>query len=212
MKQSRGLQFRFQKWWKQCGFRGNPLSVYRVIERRYSESHRAYHTLSHLAYCFERFDQVSRKMQCPLVVEGALWFHDIEYDPYHEDNEERSAILFRKSLVTSGISRRLVSKMARMILTTRHVGKTRDPDTRFLLDIDLSILAANAKTFHAYDDSIRIEYHFVPEAEYRKGRIMILRRLLDRLEIFQTAVLKRKFEKEARGNLLCSIMKLERKE
>ncbi len=210
MKQSRGLQFRFQKWWKQCGFRGNPLSVYRVIERRYSESHRAYHTLSHLAYSFDQLDRVSRKMRNPLAVEGALWFHDIEYNPHREDNEERSAILLRRWLLLSGASRVFVQRMTRMILQTKHTEMSRDLDVQFLLDLDLSILAAGEATFSAYDEGIRIEYHFVPEEVYRDGRKVVLQKLLERPRIFQTSLLRRLFEIIARKNVRASIEKLER--
>lgn len=208
MKRVRILQSRFKKWWRACGFRGDWRRVFRSVVKKYSESHRAYHDLRHLSYCFEQFDRVSRKMQCPLVVEGALWFHDIEYDPHREDNEARSAVILRRLLSSSGVTLAFIGMMMRMIVKTRHTGMTLDPDTRLLLDIDLSILAAGEKLFSAYDAGIRIEYHFVPDVMYREGRMSVLRGLLDRSQIFQSAVLKKIFEKTARENLRVSIAKL----
>ena len=209
MKQNHALQFRFQNWWKQCGFRGNPLSVYRFIVKRYSELHRAYHTLGHLLYCLDQFDLIWRKMQNPLAVEGALWFHDIVYDPRRGDNEKRSADLMRKLLAGTGASRAFVGVMSRMIHLTKHVTVIRNRDTRILLDIDISVLGASQIDFDRYDAGIRFEYGFVPEEAYRTGRAQILRMFLFRSEIFHTPFFRRACEWQASRNLQASLANLE---
>ena len=56
---------------------------------RYSEPHRRYHTLQHLAECFAAFDEIADLAQHPADVELALWFHDAIYDTRRSDNEQR---------------------------------------------------------------------------------------------------------------------------
>lgn len=208
MEEQRRLEQRFSAFWKRAGLRGDPTATFWMIMRRYSEAHRQYHAPAHLESCFWELDQITRLIRDPLAVEGAIWFHDIVYDPRRADNEEQSAKLARGLLARGGASRMFVTKVRRLILATRHAGATRDRDTAFLVDIDLSILGAEQPRFDEYERGIRKEYMFVPEAEYRIGRGAVLRRFLDRRAIFQTAPFKRRLERQAHENLERSIARL----
>ena len=66
-------------------------SLYDALVARYSEPHRRYHTLQHLAECFAAFDEIAHLAEHPADVELALWFHDAIYDTRRSDNEQRSA-------------------------------------------------------------------------------------------------------------------------
>jgi len=67
-----------------------PGDVFDALVERYSEAHRAYHTLQHIAECFDQFDHV-RDAESPGTVGLALWFHDAVYDTRAHDNEAESA-------------------------------------------------------------------------------------------------------------------------
>jgi predicted metal-dependent HD superfamily phosphohydrolase len=91
-------------------------------------------------------------------------------------------------------------RVRRMILATAHAGNAETPDEALLLDIDLSILAADDTTFDEYDRAIRVEYEWVPEQAYRAARTNVLQGILQRDRIFQT-VAYRKQEAAARSNI-----------
>ena len=55
-------------------------SLCHALLARYSEPHRRYHTLQHLAECFAAFDEIADLAEHPPDVELALWFHDAIYD------------------------------------------------------------------------------------------------------------------------------------
>ena len=57
----------------------------------YTEPHRYYHTLQHIAECLVRFHTIRHLATNPSEIEVALWFHDAIYDTRRDDNEVRSA-------------------------------------------------------------------------------------------------------------------------
>ncbi len=94
-----------------------------------------------------------------------------------------------------------------MILATkRHEGST--PDASLLLDIDLSVLGANAATFQAYDAAIKQEYAWVPEDQYRAGRAKVLGGFLARDAIYRTPTFRAAYESRARENLTAALAEL----
>src|SRR5262245_28096498 len=103
------------------GYRQSPLSDGRAFEatlrrlgsqpraglleeltRRYSEPHRAYHTLQHLAEAFDTLAACGDRVERWDEVLFALWFHDAIYDTRRHDNEERSADWARDELLAGG--------------------------------------------------------------------------------------------------------------
>jgi len=57
-------------------------SVFDQLLARYSEPHRKYHTLQHLAECLAHVEAVRHLAEQPGEVEFALWFHD-GLEPVH---------------------------------------------------------------------------------------------------------------------------------
>lgn len=86
--------------WHQLAGSGHISSRWwREISERHSERHRHYHTLSHLAELFSFLDSPYGAEIAPSrrpLVEYAIFFHDIIYDPRSRTNEEDSAKLFRQ--------------------------------------------------------------------------------------------------------------------
>lgn len=164
---------------------------------RYSEPHRAYHTLQHIEECLREFDASRHLARDPVAVELAIWFHDAVYDTKAHDNEEKSAELVRVLKLPAGREDRVRG----MILATKHAAVADDADTRLLTDIDLSILGAAPARFAEYERQIRQEYSWVPEMVFTAKRGEILRGFLARPRIYGTDFFRDRLEAKARENL-----------
>src|SRR4030095_7297706 len=86
---------------------------------RYSEPHRAYHTVQHLEECFREFEGAFGLAESPGAVDLALFFHDAIYDTHARDNEEKSAELAREMLIGVEAPAWLLSYVHDLILVTR---------------------------------------------------------------------------------------------
>jgi predicted metal-dependent HD superfamily phosphohydrolase len=146
-------------------------------------------------------------------VEAAIWFHDAVYDTRRHDNEERSAQLAAdrlKDLV--GPDR--VALISGMIRATagHHVPDaldgTQQRDCALFLDMDLSILGSTPEVFAAYEDAVRREYGWVPDALWREGRRKVLQSFMDRPTIYQSPQFRASHEATARANLTRSLERL----
>src|SRR5262245_29954004 len=65
---------------------------------RWGESHRYYHTVSHLGVVLAVIDEHASWAEDLDAVRLAAWYHDAVYDPHRVDNEEASAILAESTL------------------------------------------------------------------------------------------------------------------
>ena len=198
---------RWQATWSGLGL-APPPGIYEELCLRYSEAHRAYHTLQHLKECFAHFDGARHLPSHPFEVELALWFHDAIYDPRATDSEEQSAAWAEQSLFTAGAASEQVERVLGLILATKHVTSQDSTDHAVLLDTDLSILGATRSRFIEYESQIRREYSWVPEEAFRAARGAILARFLDRPRIYATDYFAEFLEAQARSNLQYSLERM----
>lgn len=195
------LHHSWQRAWAGIGARTDGQGTYEQLLAGYSEPHRHYHTLQHLGECLAMFDSVRGLPEHPDEVELALWFHDAIYDTHRPDNEERSADWARAALREAGVANDAADRVHALIMATRHTANPVLPDEQLLVDIDLSILAAEQARFDEYEEQIRQEYAFVPRWLFRRKRRAILQGFLDRPSIYSTAHFKQALEQLARENL-----------
>jgi predicted metal-dependent HD superfamily phosphohydrolase len=171
----------------------------------YAQNGRHYHNLDHIAALCDLLDRHGDSVRNRDALELAIFFHDAVYEPIRSDNEAASAALARERLTGLGIAENLIAEVERMILATRHGASAADagsdPDLALLLDLDLSILAAERATYTAYAEAIRREYAIVPDAIYRPGRRRVLADFLARPRIYATPRLRDLWEAAARSNL-----------
>ncbi len=172
---------------------------------RYREPHRHYHTLVHLDDCLTQAQQLRAQCQHAGEVEFALWFHDAIYDTRKSDNEQRCADWARQSALAAGVNAAVAGRIHALILSTRHAASPDSPDAALLIDIDLSILGADAARFDAYEAEIRSEYHWVPMFLFNVKRKQILREFLARPHIYSSPEYQRQLEARARANLTRSL-------
>jgi predicted metal-dependent HD superfamily phosphohydrolase len=195
--------------WQRCAGALAPQAiagnVFDELVTRYSESHRKYHTLQHLAECLAHFEAVRHLAENPGEVEIALWFHDGIYDTHRHDNERKSADWSREVLEGQGAPPATVQRVDELIMATCHSALPVSPDAKLLVDVDLSILGALPPRFAEYEEQIRQEYAFVPEAIFRQKRGEILRAFLGRPFIYSTPHFQAALEAHARDNLRLAI-------
>jgi predicted metal-dependent HD superfamily phosphohydrolase len=182
--------------------------VFDDLVAAYAEPTRAYHTEEHIEDCLSLLDASRSLALYPDELEAAIWFHDAVYVASATDNEVRSAELARASLLDAQVAPDVAERIGALVLETRHLAPSNQPDAALLCDIDLAILGRPPEAFDLFERRIRQEYATVPEPIYRRGRSEILRGFLERASVFQTAWFRRRFEAPARANLKRALTKL----
>ncbi|XP_052777293.1 uncharacterized protein LOC128214712 isoform X1 [Mya arenaria] len=188
-----------------------------IIQSRYGEHQRFYHTLNHIEEMLQYFDEVKEILQRPELVVMAIFFHDVVYEPTRPDNEELSAKLFAE--FCSEIMKENTDKdrVCDWILKTKgHVtdvtmvtGQYGCLDEHYLLDMDLAILATSPSRYNGYAEEIRKEYCHFSEQEFSIRRSKVLKTFLERTNIFNTEHFRSKLETKARQNLADEIKTLD---
>ncbi|MCP3875374.1 MAG: N-methyl-D-aspartate receptor NMDAR2C subunit, partial [Desulfobacteraceae bacterium] len=194
---------------KRLGSTTDPGPLYGRLIEAYSEKHRAYHDLKHLEHCLAEFDQIRDQLKSPDEVEMAIWYHDAVYQIGSNNNEEKSAQLARTELKRAGIKDTSVNTVEILILATKHNGSVVDPDTQYLIDIDLSTFGSPPVVYQEYENKIRKEHEWVPYSIYKTKRKEVLNSFFKKDPIYYTNFFNTKYEKQARTNLKLAIDALE---
>jgi len=167
----------------------------------YGSPGRSYHDLRHLAEVLDRLDDLGCDDPAVLL---AAWFHDAVYDGAAGD-EQRSAAWAERVLPPA-----LASEVARLVrLTETHRPADDDPAGQALCDADLAILASSAERYAEYARDVRREYTHVPDPDFAAGRAAVLRDLLAKPALFQTARGFELWEIAARRNVAAEVERLE---
>ena len=186
---------------------------FQQLVQLYSSKNRHYHNLNHLQALLELLAQYRNQVASPKTVGLAIWYHDAIYTPSQKNNEEKSAELAEKHLTALGEDPTVISNCYKLILATKNHTVPDGLDTfdaRFLLDIDLSILAAPRTAYLEYTRQIRREYNLYPSFLYRKGRKKVLEHFLNMTHIYKTQLFREQFEQQARDNIGYEILTLKR--
>lgn len=176
------------------------LPICRSIIDRYAEPQRRYHNREHLLHCLAEHDRASSQMSRPDLVEMALWFHDVIFEPGAADNEQRSAELF----VACGegfLDPSFVENVRTLILLTTHRQRPETEEGCFVLDIDLSSFGIPWNDFLRDSRRVREERTDLGDDDYYRAQTGFLRSLLDRPRIFHTAFFHSQYEDTARQNI-----------
>jgi len=211
------LEERWLSLWYRLRAQGDPKKVFDDLIARYSEPHRKYHTIEHIAHCLIEFEPV-RCLADQEAVELALWCHDAKYEVKTEargvweaSNEEMSADLVMQICEAAWLPVHFAKKVAGLVLVTKHVNQAVFSfDKRLVVDIDLSILGQSAPEFDKYERQIRDEYTEVPQDVFNKKRAEILGSFLppQRQFVYLTNFFHAKYEQQARANIRRSLTKL----
>jgi predicted metal-dependent HD superfamily phosphohydrolase len=199
---------RWAKLWREIGAKDDGLAVYQELVALYSEPHRHYHNLKHIADCLDEFDGARHGARHPLAIELAIWFHDAIYAPRAPDNEEKSAELAEKRITEAGGDEELRASVTALVMATKSHGRSAHGSSPFICDVDLSIFGKPESRFWEYEAQIRKEYDWVPIAIFAAKRSEILEKFLACGRIYSTQQFFDRYEKQARANLQASVQKL----
>jgi len=185
-------------------------SVYTYLTKRYGESHRGYHNLEHIEFCLAEFDRSRKLAANPMVVEVAIWFHDIIYDTHQHDNEAQSAELAANELRRLGCTDDYIQAVQRAIMATVHNGTipASQIDEQLICDIDLSGLGQEWWEFMSDGINIREEYYWESEADFKEKRVKLLQMFHDRKPLYYLPHFQQRYELRAKYNLARALAEL----
>ena len=181
----------------------------RALLARWAEPHRRYHTFSHLRGVLTRVEELADHAVDTDAVRLAAWYHDAVYQG-QPDDEERSAQLAEADLAALGVDPSLVAEVARLVrLTISHQPGHGDRNGEALSDADLAALGVEPRRYRANSAAIRAEYAHVADNDFRARRAPVVRELLSGPGVFHTPLARRRWESQARANLIDELRALE---
>ena len=172
------LPTRFTTWCLHHGASENAASaLWTRLSTLYTEAHRHYHHLGHIESSLAEFDATGSNHS---LIEGAIWFHDVIYDPQRGDNEVASVAWFLDA-TSSWLDPQHATAITRLIEATDfRLPPSDDPESRLMVDIDLAILSASPEAYKDYCQAIRQEYAHVSDEAFRAGRAKVMAGFLER--------------------------------
>ena len=171
------------------------------IEQHYSQANRHYHSLIHLQDLYQQVLPLKDEIKNWDVLLFSLFYHDIIYNATKSNNEEKSAALAEKRLEEIGVSEKQIKLCFKQIIATKSHAVSKETDTNYFTDADLSILGRDQYRYKEYCGQIRKEYSIYPMFMYKKGRRKLVQHFLAMDRIFKTDYFFTKFEAQARENL-----------
>ena len=173
---------------------------------RYSEPHRRYHGLRHVASVLSLAGELAADLglsgEQVAVLALAACAHDVVYDAQPGQDERASADWARDHLERAGLGADLRERVADLVLLTlKHDVGEDDAVGAVLLDADLAILGAPLDVYDRYALAVREEFAGVPDDLWRLGRAHVLEGLLSKPRLFVTDAGHERWESAARANL-----------
>ena len=193
------LSKRFCDLWQACAGANGP-QVWQKLHQHYTEPHRHYHTLGHLAHCLNELDIAKDHVTEFRATELALWFHDIIYHYGARDNEILSAAFFRQ-VAGSTMPAQFIDRVCEFIIATQHTGAARDAAIAYVVDIDLSGFGLPWEGYLADSNALREEASSVGDAQYYQGKLRFLSELQNWSSLFQSPFFRDRLEATAQSNI-----------
>ena len=175
------------------------------IQDKYSSPDRHYHTLDHIYDLLLLSEKYADQLQNRSVVDFAIFYHDIIYNPYMHSNELESAAYARKKLAALSVPGNEIEQVEFFIYSTEIHKLLPFPfvhveDVKLFLDFDMAILGAPTERYIEYLRQVRREYGVLPETVYNAGRKQFLIKTLDS-PIYLTYTFRSTLESQARANI-----------
>ena len=196
------LAQRFYETWERCTEgKSDPSRIWRIVQHRYAEPHRYYHTLGHIAQCLTELDTARELVPEFDATELAIWFHDVIYEYGAKDNEDLSAKAFREH-ANGYMLPEMVDRVDELIIATKHTGKAQDEGVAYMVDIDLSGFGLPWNGYLADSDALRHEAPpEVTDEKYYSGKLRFLGELKSWDSLFQTEHFRQRLEATAQENI-----------
>jgi predicted metal-dependent HD superfamily phosphohydrolase len=195
----------FEAWALLAGDSPTSRTEWAAVVGAWSEPHRRYHDLAHLAAVLGIIGELAGAVADPDAVRLAAWYHDIAYDPERTDNEEVSAARARAGLRGLVPDARVDEVERLVLLTAGHDPAPDDANGAVLCDADLAVLAGPPDAYAVYASAIREEYGHLSDAEFTTGRIAVLEHLLALPALYRTPEAARQWAEQAAANLTAEL-------
>jgi len=173
------------------------------LYNEYSSESRHYHNLTHINNLLKYSKDFDLELKDRIILELAIWFHDVVYDPKSKTNEYDSVLYLNKFLLESfnfDINKfKFRNDVSNIVLSTKHNNSASSELEKIMCDIDLREFAEDWYMENSF--KIKKEFSFLSDKEWREGRINFIKEFLNRKRIYQTDVYYNKYEKNALNNL-----------
>jgi predicted metal-dependent HD superfamily phosphohydrolase len=200
----------FEAWAELAGDSPTSRTEWAALVAAWSEPHRRYHDLAHLAAVLSLVATMAGSATDPDAVRLAAWYHDVAYDPQRADNEQVSADRARAGLRGLVPDERVDEVHRLVLLTAGHDPAPGDANGAVLCDADLAVLAGPPDAYAAYASAVRAEYGHLSDEEFTAGRIAVLEHLLALPDLFRTPAAQ-PWTRPARANLTAELTLLRRR-
>jgi predicted metal-dependent HD superfamily phosphohydrolase len=194
----------FEAWAQLAGDSATSRTEWAAVVAAWSEPHRRYHDLAHLAAVLGLVAGLPGATD-PGAVRLAAWYHDIAYDPQRTDNEEVSGARARVGLRGLVPDARVDEVERLVLLTAGHDPAPDDANGAVLCDADLAVLAGPPEAYASYASAVREEYGHLSDAEFTAGRIAVLEHLLALPALYRTAEAARLWAGRATANMTAEL-------
>jgi predicted metal-dependent HD superfamily phosphohydrolase len=201
----------FESWALLAGDSPTSRTEWAAVVGAWSEPHRRYHDLAHLAAVLGLVGELAGAADDPDAVRLAAWYHDVAYDPQRTDNEEVSAARARAGLRGLVPDARVDEVERLVLLTAGHDPVPDDANGAVLCDADLAVLAGPPDAYAAYASAVREEYGHLSDEEFTAGRIAVLEHLLALPALYRTPEAARLWADRAAANLTAELTLLRRR-
>jgi predicted metal-dependent HD superfamily phosphohydrolase len=201
----------FDAWAALAGDSPTSRTEWAAVVEAWSEPHRRYHGLAHLAAVLGLVGELAGSAHDPAAVRLAAWYHDVVYDPHRDDNEQVSAERARAGL-RGLVEEDRVAEVARLVLLTAgHDAQPGDANGAVLCDADLAVLAGPPEAYAAYASAVREEYAHLPDEVFVRGRAAVLEHLLALPALYRLPEVAADWTPRARANLTAELSLLRRR-
>jgi predicted metal-dependent HD superfamily phosphohydrolase len=195
----------FEDWAALAGDSPTSRTEWAAVVGAWSEPHRRYHDLAHLAAVLGIVDQLAGDALDPVAVRLAAWYHDVAYDPERSDNEEVSAARARIGLLGL-VDDATVAEVERLVLLTAdHDPAPDDANGAVLCDADLAVLASPPEAYAAYASAVRAEYGHLSDETFTAGRTAVLEQLLALPALYRLPEVAAQLTGRARANMTAEL-------
>ena len=201
----------FDAWADLAGDSQTSRTEWASLVDAWSQPHRRYHDLAHLAAVLGVVAQLEATATDPAAVRLAAWYHDVVYDPTRTDNEQVSAERARAGLIGLVPDERRAEVERLVLLTAGHDPQPDDVNGAVLCDADLAVLAGPPQAYAAYASAVREEYAHLTDDDFIRGRIAVLESLVALPALYRTPEAARQWTATAAANLTAELTLLRRR-
>ena len=201
----------FEAWAELAGDSPTSRTEWSALIAAWSEPHRRYHDLGHLAAVLGLAGELGTVAADPDAVRLAAWYHDVVYDPTRDDNEEVSAGRAHAGLRDLVPAERVAEVERLVLLTATHDPGPDDANGAVLCDADLAVLASPPDAYATYASAVREEFGHLPDDVFTAGRIAVLEHLLSMPTLYRLPAVTAEWTPRARANMTAELTLLRRR-